>query len=62
MARKLERAGYVSVRKRKHVIYFNPDIGITVPLPHKHAKDLPTGLLNKIIKEMKLTKEEFEQL
>lgn len=61
-ARKLKAAGYVPVRKSKHVIYFNPIKQITIPFPHKHLSDIPIGLVHKIIKEMKISLEEFESL
>ncbi|NUQ56894.1 MAG: type II toxin-antitoxin system HicA family toxin [Candidatus Paceibacter sp.] len=61
-ARKLERAGYVPIRKSKHTIYFQPTKQITIPLPHKHHGDIPKGLLHKLIKEMRISLEEFERL
>lgn len=54
-AKKLLRAGYVPVRKSKHNIYFHPKKLTTIPLPHKHGRDIPTGLLVKLIKEMRVT-------
>ena len=60
--RKLHRAGYISIRKSKHTIYFHLIKGITIPLPHKHSRDIPKGLLHKIVKEMKLSVEEFNRL
>lgn len=61
-ARKLIRAGYLPIHKSKHTIYYNPRKQITIPLPHKHGRDVPKGLLNKIIKEMKINREEFNKL
>ncbi|MEK7104997.1 MAG: type II toxin-antitoxin system HicA family toxin [Patescibacteria group bacterium] len=61
-AKKLKRAGYVPIRKSKHTIYFNSIKQITIPLPYKHSGDMPTGLLHKLIKEMKISLEEFECL
>jgi len=60
--RKLHRAGYIPIRKSKHTIYFHLTKGITIPLPHKHSRDIPKGLLHKLIKEMKLSVEEFNRL
>lgn len=60
--KKLLRAGYVPVRKSKHTIYFNSEKQITIPIPHKHPHDLPKGLLNKLIKEMRIPREEFYSL
>ena len=61
-AKKLLRAGYVSIRKSKHSIYFHPEKQITIPIPHKHSHDMPKGLLNKLIKEMGLAREKFYDL
>lgn len=61
-AQKLIRAGYIAIRKTKHIVYYHPEKQITIPLPHKHRGDIPTGLLNKLLKEMKVSKEEFDKL
>jgi predicted RNA binding protein YcfA (HicA-like mRNA interferase family) len=61
-ARKLTRAGYIPVRKSKHIIYFHPVKQITIPLPHKHSRDIPIGLLRKLIKEMGMAIDEFDSL
>ena len=62
LKRKLARAGYVPVRKSKHMIYFNQTKEITIPIPHKHPRDISKGLLNKLIKEMGISREEFYDL
>ena len=59
--RKLIRMGYLPIRKSKHTIYYNPEKQITIPLPHKHSRDIPKGLLNKLIKEMRISREEFSK-
>jgi predicted RNA binding protein YcfA (HicA-like mRNA interferase family) len=61
-ARKLKHAGYMPVRKSKHTIYFHPAKQITIPFPHKHSRDIPTGLLRKLIKEMGISVDEFNRL
>lgn len=61
-ARKLRRAGYIPIRKSKHIIYFHSIQQITIPFPHKHHGDIPKGLLHKLIKEIKLSVEEFNDL
>lgn len=61
-ARKLSRAGYFPIRKSKHIVYFHQGKQITIPIPHKHPKDLSKGLLNKLIKEMRITRDEFYDL
>lgn len=61
-ARKLIRMGYVPIRKNKHTIYYHSEKQITIPLPHKHSRDIPKGLFSKLIKEMKISREEFNRL
>ena len=61
-ARKLKRGDYIAIRKSRHVIYFHPIKQITIPLPHKHPRDIPKGLLYKLIKEMKMSLIEFNRL
>jgi len=61
-AKKLERAGYIPIRKSKHIVYFHPIKQITIPFPHKHSGDIPKGLAHKLIKEMKISLEEFDCL
>ena len=60
--RKLVKAGYIPIRKSKHIIYYHQEKQITIPIPYKHSRDIPKGLLNKLIKEMKITSEEFNKL
>jgi predicted RNA binding protein YcfA (HicA-like mRNA interferase family) len=60
--KKLRRAGYLPIRKTKHTIYYHPEKQITIPVPHKHASSISTGLLHKIVKEMGMTIEEFNGL
>lgn len=60
--RKLTRAGYVPIRKSKHTIYYHPEKHITIPFPHKHTRDMPMGLVQKLIKEMQISREAFGQL
>ncbi len=60
--KKLHRAGYNPIRKNKHTIYFHSAKKITIPIPHKHSRDISRGLLYKLIKEMKLSIEEFNDL
>ena len=62
LMRKLSHAGYVMIRKSKHLIYFHPHKEITIPIPHKHRGNVRLGLLNAIVREMKISKEEFNQL
>lgn len=61
-ARKLIRAGYTPIRKSKHTIYYHPEKQITIPFPHKHTRDIPMGLVHKLIKEMQISREALNQL
>ena len=61
-ARKLKRAGYIQIRKSKHVIYFHPNKNITIPIPHKHPHDMSKGLISRLIKLMGWTNEELNRL
>jgi len=60
--RKLIKGGYIAIRKSKHIIYYHREKQITIPIPHKHSRDIQRGLLNKLVKEMKITSEEFNKL
>ncbi len=62
LVKKLKRAGYIPIRKSKHTIYFHREKQITIPVPHKHSVGISKGLLNKLIKEMKLSRDEFNNL
>lgn len=61
-ARRLIRAGYFPIRKSKHTIYYHPTKQITIPFPRKHTRDMPTGLVHKLIKEMQISREAFNKL
>ncbi len=57
VARILERAGFNFQRQKgSHQLYVKGSKGITIPW---HNKDLKKGTLRKIIKETRLTIEEF---
>ena len=62
LVKKIKRAGYIPIRKSKHIIYFHPQKLITIPIPHKHSGNVPSGLLEKIVKEMGISKEDFNKL
>ena len=62
LERKLRRASYLAIRKGKHTIYFHPTKEITIPIPHKHPRDVRIGLLHKITTEMDMTHEKFNEL
>ena len=58
--RALEKAGFSFVRQKgSHRIFVKDAIGITVPY---HSGDLRKSTLHKIIRQAKLTPEEFLEL
>jgi predicted RNA binding protein YcfA (HicA-like mRNA interferase family) len=60
VVRALERAGfYIHHQTGSHARLFHKsksDLRVTVPI---HAKDLPIGLIKRILKQAQLTEEEF---
>jgi len=55
----LEQLGFEKVRQRgSHVFFRHPD-GRTTIIPIHKGEDIGRGLLQEIIKDTKLTKEEF---
>ena len=57
--RALERAGFERIRQRgSHVFLKHPDGRATV-VPVHRGEDIGRGLLRKIMKDAKLTREEF---
>jgi predicted RNA binding protein YcfA (HicA-like mRNA interferase family) len=55
----LEQLGFEKIRQRgSHVFFRHPD-GRTTIVPIHRGEDMGRGLLQEIIKDSKLTKEEF---
>ena len=55
----LERVGFEKIRQRgSHIFFRHPD-GRTTIVPVHRGEDIGRGLLQEIIKDTKLTKEEF---
>jgi predicted RNA binding protein YcfA (HicA-like mRNA interferase family) len=55
----LERLGFKKIRQRgSHVFFRHPD-GRTTIIPIHKGEEIGRGLLQEIIKDTKLTKEEF---
>jgi predicted RNA binding protein YcfA (HicA-like mRNA interferase family) len=55
----LERLGFEKIRQRgSHIFFRHPD-GRTTIVPVHKGEDIGRGLLQEIIKDIKLTKEEF---
>ena len=61
LARKLRRAGFVEIRTRRHPVYYSADQDLTVPIP-MHLGDVPKGTLRSIIRQMRITVEDFNAL
>jgi len=58
--RKLRRAGFVFDRQAKgsHEIWWNPQTRARTTVPH-HPSDLPEGTLRAILRQARLSVEEF---
>ena len=61
LARKLRRAGFVEIRTRRHPVYYSAEQDLTIPIP-MHPGDVPKGTLRSIIREMRITVEDFNAL
>lgn len=61
LARKLRRAGFVKIRTKRHPVYYSAEKDLTIPIP-SHPGDVPKGTLRSLIREMKITVEEFNAL
>ncbi len=58
----LEKLGFVWIRQSgSHAIFRHPD-GRWTTVPIHKRKDVGRGLVHKILKDVKLTVEEFEQM
>jgi len=62
LAKALERSGFVLDRvKGSHHVYYHPQTKKTVVISF-HGKDLPKGILNEILKQAGITREELMEL
>jgi predicted RNA binding protein YcfA (HicA-like mRNA interferase family) len=61
LARRLKRTGFVIIRTSRHPVYYSSEKDLTIPIP-SHPGDVPKGTLRTIIREMKMTVEEFNAL
>lgn len=61
--RKLRRAGFVFDRQAKgsHEIWWNPQTRVRTTVPH-HPGDLPEGTLRAILRQARLSIDEFLKL
>lgn len=59
---KLKKLGFVEDRQSgSHRILYNPETKTRAVIPF-HLKELPKGTFSAILKESKVTKEEFERV
>lgn len=61
LARKPKRAGFVMIRTGRHPVYCSAEKDLTIPIP-QHPGEVPKGTLRTIIRELKMTVEEFNSL
>ncbi|MEW5760906.1 MAG: type II toxin-antitoxin system HicA family toxin [Candidatus Thermoplasmatota archaeon] len=60
--RALEKLGFVKIRQSgSHAVFRHPD-GRWTTVPIHRGRDVGKGLLHKILKDAKITVEEFEKL
>lgn len=61
LARKLRALGCELKRQSKgsHEIWFNPEKRVSVVVP-RHSGDIPKGTLHAILKQLDITREEFD--
>ncbi len=58
----LEKAGFRFIRQKgSHAVYVHPD-GRVTEVPMHRGEDIGRGLLRKIIRDMKISREEFLNL
>ena len=62
VTRILERLGFTRIRQSgSHIVYYHPD-GRWTTVPMHKGRDLGKGILRKILKDAKISVEEFEKL
>jgi predicted RNA binding protein YcfA (HicA-like mRNA interferase family) len=61
LARKLRSAGFVEIRTRRHPVYYSAEQDLTIPIPMRPG-DVPKGTLRSVIREMRITVEDFNAL
>ncbi|MFQ5423559.1 MAG: type II toxin-antitoxin system HicA family toxin [Phycisphaerae bacterium] len=60
MAAALEKAGFVLIRRTgSHAHYRKGTLTVTVPM---HVRDLKRGTLNSILRQARMTPQEFKRL
>lgn len=63
LIRKLRRLGCYCTRygAGSHEIWRNPATGKQVPIPYHRSKDIGTGLLSRILRELEIARDDFNQ-
>lgn len=60
--RKLKKLGFVEDRQSgSHKIFYHPKSQFRAVVPY-HLKEIPKGTLTAILRESKISKEEFEKI
>lgn len=60
VVKKLERLGFVKDRQSgSHMIFYHPSTKLRAVVPY-HLKEVPKGTLQAILREAKISKEDFE--
>jgi len=62
LTRKLRRLGCYPTRfgAGSHEIWRNPNTGSQVPIPYHRTNDIGTGLVARILRELGIAREDFE--
>ncbi len=63
LTRKLRRLGCYCTRygAGSHEIWRNPDTGKQVPIPYHRSKDIGISLLTRILRELEITRDNFDK-
>ena len=63
LARKLRRLGCELVRQApgSHEIWWNPENKLFTTMPHRGSKDIPTGTLAAILRDLGLTRKDLDK-
>ncbi len=64
LARKLKRLGCYPTRfgAGSHEIWRNPETQTQTPIPYHRTKDIGPGLIARILRELRVAKEDFENV
>jgi len=64
LATKLKQLGceYARPGPGSHEIWFNPQTGRVAPIPYHRTKDIGPQLLARILRELGISRQEFERM